>query len=512
MRFWICLLAVGMIGCASAARQRADRLYREGAYSSAADAYDEALRDKPDDRVALQRRQESRLGAVRLGLAAAHDRAAQGQGALADSAMEQTLAFVGQWQLELPGDLAAQLRGELDAVAARLRQELVEPSLKAPLLARRRARELPRLLSAPALAAVRADIDRALSTSALAACQQQRQRANSPYLTALAERYCLLLGQPAAQTLVLPDLVATLKVEGRVDNVAGGDASWLRDELNRALAGSVWQAPEGAGRVAGASLSGRSAAQFRQEPVHIDVPWTEQIPYMDSETYWQSYQDTEMRSEQVSYQVSEMRSVSYTASESYSYSCGSGTTYRTCTGSRPVTRTRMESHPVTRWRTEMRPHTVTRQRLATRQVMRMRRVPRVYQLDAQKVSGHYQADLSLAVDLGDGAPPLQLHVRDAQDRDGLLHDQEFAPADIMPSRPDLPTAQAWFVAHAQQLRQELSQALASRWQARFCAATQFSSEEAARCAYAQQTLPEQALAPLAQTFGDDARALVDFQP
>jgi hypothetical protein len=103
-------------------------------------------------------------------------------------------------------------------------------------------------------------------------------------------------------------------------------------------------------------------------------------------------------------------------------------------------------------------------------------------------------------------------VRDAQERNGLLHDQEFAPADIMPSRPDLPTAQAWFVAHAQQLRQELSEALAARWQERFCTATQFNTEAAARCAYAQQTLPANVVAPLAQAFGDDARALIDAHP
>jgi hypothetical protein len=264
MRYFVCLALATLAGCASLARQRADRLYQAGSYAPAADAYDQALREDPNDRVAQVRRQASRLGAVRVSLAEAHDRAARGLGPQADSALEQALAFVGQWRLELPVELAAQLRSELDAVETRLRKELVEPSLTSPLLARRRAQELPRLLAAPALAAVRADLDRALSGSAVAACARQRQRADGPYLAALAERYCMLLGLPSQPALVLPDLVASLQVEGRVDNIASGDASWLRDELNRALAGSVWHAPTG--RVAGAAVSGSSAARFHQEP------------------------------------------------------------------------------------------------------------------------------------------------------------------------------------------------------------------------------------------------------
>src|SRR5262249_22099503 len=114
-------------------------------------------------------------------------------------------------------------------------------------------------------------------------------------------------------------------------------------------------------------------------------------------------------------------------------------------------------------------------------------------------------------DLGDGAPPLQLRVRDAQQRDGLLHDQEFAPANVTPSRPNLPTAQTWFAGQAQQLRDALDRALEARWQTRFCAAAQYTTEEAARCAYAKKSLPAGVTSALALAYGDDARALLDFQ-
>ena len=186
---------------------------------------------------------------------------------------------------------------------------------------------------------------------------------------------------------------------------------------------------------------------------------------------------------------------------------GSRQVSRTRTESHPVTRTRTESHPVTRTRQELRPHTETRYRTATRWVTRHRPQARVYRLQAQKVVGRYQANLALSLDLGGGAP-LALQVRDAQQLDGLLHDVEFAPADIKPSRPNLPTGQAWFATHGVELRDALGAALDVRWQQRYCAAAQFTVEEAARCAHARKSLPEAAQAPLLADFGEDARALL----
>jgi hypothetical protein len=523
------LALLALAGCASEIRQRADRLYAERSYLAAARLYDQVLRDDPDDKQARLRREHARIEAIRDHIAEAHELAQRGHAAPADSALEEVLAWLRQWTVALPPDVAAQLKAEIGGVEARLRKQLIAPAARAPLVARTRMRELPHLLALPELAVLRGELERVVADSAAGACARMRDRDDGPYLAALTERYCQLLGLAAQPVDAPPELIASLRIDGTLVSVAPTDERWLRDELNHALAASIWHAPSG--RAAGASLQGSSAARFRRENVIVDLPWTEQVPYQEMESYLEPYTTTEMRSELVSYTEMESRmvtytemesrTVSYTTSESYSYSCGSGTSFRTCYGSRPVTRTRTESHPVTRTRTEMhpvtrtrtemRPYTVTRHRMATRWVTRYRPEARVYHLRAERIIGNYQADLALMIDLGDGGPPLTLRVRDHDQRDGLSHDQQFAPAGVQPSRPDLPTAQAWFAAHAKELRDSLSAALESRWQSRFCTAERFTAEEAARCAHARKPLPAGVTAPLALAFGDDARVLLDAQ-
>jgi hypothetical protein len=524
----LCCIGFAVSGCASALRRQADQLYARGSWAAAAELYDQALRDDPRDDQARLRRDRARVEAIRGALAQTHAAAAAHLDEPADTALEQAFRFVRTWKVSLPAEVAAQLQSELQAAEARLRRQLIAPIAQAPLLAQTRARALPHLLAQPELSSLRAQFERALADGAVAACTRMAERDDGPYLAELSARYCQLLGTPVEVPPVAPELVRSLRVDGAIANIGVADTNWLGGELNGVLERSVWHAP--AGRVVGAALSGSSVAQFRRDPVVVDMPWTEQVAYRALETYSEPYTTTEMRPETVSYTEYESRTVSYTeyesrtvsysASESYTYSCGTGSSYRTCTGSRPVTRTRTESHPVTRTRTEshpvtrtrqeMRPHTETRYRSATRWVTRYRPESRVYHLQAVRVAGSYLADLSLTIDLGDGAP-LALRVRDKQHGDGLLHDVEFAPAGISPSRPNLATAQAWFAAHATELRDALTAALDTRWQERYCSAAAFSVEEAARCAHAGKQLPAAARAPLTGAFGEDATVLLAIE-
>ena len=228
-----------------------------------------------------------------------------------------------------------------------------------------------------------------------------------------------------------------------------------------------------------ARLRGSIAVQFSTARTTVDAPWTEQVAYSATESYQESYSDTEMRSEMV------------TSYESYTYSCGTST----CTGSRPVSHTEMRSYPVTRYRT------------ATRTVTRYRPEPRLFQFEADRVTGDYDARLRVRVELADNEPPVNVRVDHAIKHAGLHHDVTFAPAGIAPSRPNLPTPTEWLHEQAEELRQSFQAALDERWRTRFCAAEDFSPEEAARCANGRGKPPAGALEALRGTFGDDAELL-----
>jgi hypothetical protein len=228
-----------------------------------------------------------------------------------------------------------------------------------------------------------------------------------------------------------------------------------------------------------ARLSGFVRAAFHEEPVSVEAPWTERIPYQDIEHYQQPYTQTEHYTQ----------SVPVTRTESYTYSCGTGTTSRTCHG----TRTRTEH------RTEFRTRTVTRYRTATRMVTRYRHVPRVFTYAATRVVGRY--DLELAFDLRlDEDEPVIARVGGPAERDGLRHDVSFDSAGVAPSRPSLPSVVDHFVLEGRRLEERLPALFAAAWRARYCRAGHFSVEEAARCVRATDAAPPppvvDALAPL----------------
>jgi hypothetical protein len=216
------------------------------------------------------------------------------------------------------------------------------------------------------------------------------------------------------------------------------------------------------------------------------VPWIEHIPYQATESYQQAYTAYE----------SHLVQVPYTTYQSYTYSCGSGTMYRTCTGSRAVTSYRSES--------QMRP--VTRYRTATRTVTRYRQEPRLFHYEAERVTGEYESDLAVRVQLFEGAP-LDVRLVQTQKQHGMKHDVVFEPAGVRPARPNLVSPEGWLREQADLFKNELVATLNKQWRARYCVATRYSTEEAARCAYGARPAPPEAVQVLAGIFGGDAELM-----
>lgn len=316
--------------------------------------------------------------------------------------------------------------------------------------------------------------------------------APAPYWSHLLSRYCAHWGQPAQAPIALPDLHARLVVRGPFEGAVNSDLAQLAGLLQASFQESVWYGA-GATQTAAAEVVGQETVEFSQRLVALEASWVEQVPHLVVESYQEPYQQSYFATEYYSVQVP------YSAFESYSYSCGFGTSYRSCSSTRSVTHYRSESRTrmVTKWRTAY--------RSATRLVTRYQPTPRVFAYQAVEHSGRYAGELRVALHLGADASPLVLLHTDQRVERGLFHDVTFEPAGIEPARPGLTSREGWVGRQLVQMNEKFAAMLSAQWSTRFCAAAQYSPEEAARCAYlGAGRVPQPATQAIAGSFGADA--------
>lgn len=316
----------------------------------------------------------------------------------------------------------------------------------------------------------------------------------TPYWAWFLNRYCILLGAPGMPTppLTLPasDLVSALTVDVELDGVdaeatsglSGALAAWFRTtpffhDHGTHTARLIWR--------------GRYQATFDRQATRVSAPWSEDIPYQDTEMVPQSYEEPYQTSEQYT------ESIPYTDTEYYTEQCGSPSSPAVCTRSRQVTkyRTSLKSRWVTKYRTATRmvPQTVTRYRTQRH----------THQFDAQRHTGKYHSQNRLELVLGAIAEPIVIDWNKDLQQVGLQHDEMFAPAGVQPSRPDLMTHRGWYERNLAGLLGSLHDALDQRFSGRYCSENPASLEDAARCAYLSvRPLPPAVLAMLSAPFGN----------
>jgi hypothetical protein len=209
------------------------------------------------------------------------------------------------------------------------------------------------------------------------------------------------------------------------------------------------------------------------------------VPYTEDETSQESYQepydDTESYQEQVP----------HTEYRTETHPCGD----TTCT----------DTHPETVYTSESRTRTVTKYRTAyrsvTKPVTKYRDVPRSFTYEALERTGHYVSavrvrldrDVDVAADItGDFV------------EHGFDHDVTNAAASVSPERANLPTLADFLAREEGRLKDELKTRLDARYGELYCAAKQYTLEEAAACAYlAPGKVPAAVHAALRGAFGAD---------
>jgi hypothetical protein len=364
-----------------------------------------------------------------------------------------------------------------------------------PLSAQAVCRQRATLLAQPEFSHVNHEVQVAIAGAGQQICARLTATGpgpSSPYWSHLLEVYCAHWGTRTSAPFALPDLLSRIVVTGPFEGDATGDLSSLASLIQSGFRESVWYGP-GSAQSATAEVSGAQNVAFSQRPVTLQANWTEQVPYLMTEFYQEPYQQSYTDTEYYTVQVP------YFTTESYSYSCGFGSSYRSCTGTRSVSKTRSESRSrmVTKWRTAY--------RNATRLVTRYQPTPRVFSYVAIEHSGQYSGEFRVALRLGMEVPPLLVVQQENRTESGLLHDVTFAPAGIEPSLPGLTSREGWVGRQLVQMRDQLAAALSARWSARFCAATEYSGEEAARCAYLRAAgIPPEARRVVEGSFGQDA--------
>jgi hypothetical protein len=293
----------------------------------------------------------------------------------------------------------------------------------------------------------------------------------------------------------LPHLRGSLAVSGDVAGATPAEIARMHASLGDAFKRTLWYGAN-APLAASGTLEGVVTVAFTERPVSFDRPWTEEIPYTDTEQYQEPYQepysDTETYTEQVP----------YTDYETYSYACGN----TMCTGTRPCTKYRSETRTrtVTKWRTAW--------RTATRQVTRIRYEPRTFHFDATEHTGSYKSAFVVMIDRG-GEAPFAVKLDGAQKRKGIFHDVTFAPAGVAPERPNLPSREAFVTQEETRLDQQLVLAMNARYKELYCAAARYSLDAASACAYAGgKSAPAGVHATLRERFGDDEELVMALLP
>jgi tetratricopeptide (TPR) repeat protein len=453
----------------------------------ALDLYDAALEADPsDDAAARERREVRERLAAELLTAGERDLMTDGREGAARSLVELCLRRQ-RWGEPLQG-------------AARLRFEALRDGVQDRELARldALAREGRSLDAAKVgrndgyacgdLAPLRQTLADRVAALGAARCAELEAaaKAHGPYSQSIVERACVALGAHPSVHVTLPHQIAGVRLDGAVR----GASDALLEALRQRVAKVATQTPlfdAAAPGVVEIAVAGYVRHAVRRTPTTLSHAWTESVPYADTETYQESYQepytDTEYYSERVPYTTS-------------TYANGRSvprTEYRTETRSRTVTKYR------TAWRTRTRP------------VTRYRDEPRVFTHPAVHVEGTYEAAFTAEVH----APLLRtfpIPVAHTESDDAYEHAASFGPANVRPSPGNVPSLDDHFHDDVELVARRF----VSEWRAAFtavaCKGAGFPTPEAgARCAWlGAAEAPDQAFLALQPLFGADVPALAEL--
>jgi hypothetical protein len=508
------MLAV-LAGCGASMHERADKALKRGNFREAAELYDQLVAKHPEDPNVLARRTEARHGVLRQIFTANQAARRNNDRPLAIKHLTSLLAQRDDWAMAIEPRYTTALAAEVGMAGQDIAIDVDHATnTVGPLAGEHTLGGHADLLARADFGGRGASIYEKVRTVGRTWCGKLAGDATTPYWRWLMDRYCTHWGVAnRVGTVELANLRSDLLVHGDVAGQSEAETVVLREAVRDAFRASVWYAPNAA-NPAFAKVGGKVAIAFSQRPTTLHTTWTEEVPYTDYETSQESYQepydDTESYSEQVP----------YTATETKSVPCG-------CTNSRgkddcgPSNCT--ETETVTKYRTEWKTRTVTKYRTqwrtVTNEVTKYRTVTHPYSYSATELGGTYHSTLNLRVTAPESTDQpwregastsseellgVTAAVELADSATGIDHDVTFGPADVSPTRANLPSREYVLERETGRLQARVVAAFDERYAKLYCTAPRYDREAAAACAYLDLTrAPAAVRTVLRGTFGGD---------
>ena len=465
------LILVATIGCGSL-RGRADTAFEHGDYEGAARDYARVVAKDPSDQEARARLAQAREK-IFLGLlssVAEAKRVSDKEGAFAT--LSRLLDRAREWNDAGSPAIQKRTRDEVAWAEGEITTEcgaLLDRN--APLLAEDQlnARDQQVLRHFPG-STVKSVIADTIHSYAETQCKRlaPADPNASPYFADLVGKYCAHFKVTTARVRFLPYHVSQIVLAGQVDGMSLEGRDAFAASVRQGLEQSSFWDPR-AEPVATVTIAGKNLAEFHSRKTTLSRPWVERIPYTAVENYEESY--TEYYPDTETYYDTEH----YTDYESYTHTCSDGKS--TCTDQRPVSKTRQVE----------RTRTVTRSRIAyrtkTRPVTRYREEDRVFSFEAIERSATYEVDVEASIDFKQGIAPFVVHLSNTATKSGVDHDSSFPPADVAPSRANLPSRDAFWSEQLPTIASRTSMSANGHWATAFCSQASYNPDEAARCYY-----------------------------
>jgi hypothetical protein len=464
LALWTATLA--LVAC-STRFSRAEDLAKQGKYLQAAAIFEQLAHEKPKDRDIVQRRDLARWRALEQLLAHARQYRRKGDHASANGKLEAFLMYRARWETQLNGALESSLEDELEAVKKYVEHTVATPARAGlALTAEQALAQVSSLLAYPQLGNVRGMMTHEVLQGGKSTCEKLKaaKGVGTAHWVDLVFRYCKHFQQVAPEPPLLAETGKAMDLVGELRGFSPAHDELLRSVAARAFEASPWYSPQASRRVAGA-LRGTYQSHSARQPVQLEAPWIEQVPYTAYETVQESFQEP------------------YSEQETYSYPCGN----KTCTDTRTVTKYR------------------TAYRDVTKEVTRYRQEARIFVYRAIRASIDYRLSLILTAEVEGGRAPMTASHSDRLEKWGYDHDARFAPANVHPSRADLPLSDVWLERGTQKFAQAVRSQLLERWRQSYCSAAGYTVDEAARCARAGTPLPAGAASVLEPLLADDTR-------
>jgi hypothetical protein len=337
---------------------------------------------------------------------------------------------------------------------------------------------------APLRTALRARVAALASTRCLEL--EGSAKALGPYSQSLVERVCVAMGASPSAHVTLPHQVGHVRLDGAIQGVSAALLESLRARTAGAIARSALFDAAATPDLE-IAVAGYTRYAVRRTPTTLSHAWTESVPYQDTETYQESYQEPYSDTEYYTVRTP------YTRYEYVNGRSTPTTDYRTETKSRVVTKYR------TAWRTRTRP------------VTRYRSEPRVFTHPATLVAATYEAAFTAEIH----APLLRtlaIPVAHTENEDAYEHAASFAPANVSPSPGDVQSLEERFHDDVELVVRRFVAEWGAAFTASACKGAGFRTpEEGARCAWlGAASAPDQAYLALAPLFGADVPALADL--